>query len=1151
MLMTLSLELGLNAAHSFTIDDDNWVQFESDPDDLDGINNSWKKAIDFMIKEKKSGMIYWTGQIGHVTSLFAEPDASGKVMISAFEPEQPQYSSMPMEVRPKPGQTRNDEALAAIYDKSIIRFDATTAPTIVALKRLFFPDATIDTLKARHFTKLVVFEKPLRPQDELPLVVLDKHGYAVPQGERQDEEIARRDKDMVYMQRHNLLALQDMVQNDRRRLARVQELGREKQAWLDKVQESLSPEDVKKHEAIMLNHFKEGNDIIKAADEKRKRYVFEHMRQQMPEQLPAEGTPYEYRGKPFVLADFENFIDLRDDLGRDISVAMMALNSEMEKARDLRRTNAQQALPLQVDLQLELLDQKLVRLIELYKKYDSKLDEYERSIAAIDPSKITVELPYRRSAFIPRKPTIAGTYTELGALYKALQDQEEEARIARVRSEETHKWLSDHATDVTTIDEYPKVRIRYEEQLRALRNADRLLEEFRAVYNIHKINDVQAKRKQEQRAQDDANREKEELVRKQAAPPPPPPPAAAPERAAPEPAPPQLAPAAPDDAAKPPDDEMEGHGKPNNIHESLRKFQIAKRMLYRATHSADSENPRLMASLRAALQKRYQTYVAFKEGMVIEPRTYKPWHRSNAENAAREAAIEASADAPPRRHRKMAPLPPSEELLKMKGGSKSSGFIQRMLAENSRYHYVNPNGKRRRAGHEWPVSKRRSYGWIRGTEAADEDETDPRGQPNYMTMEQILATYPPDSEERGRYLATLVDDTHPEMKEFRQFDPYGQQDWRNEMVERSDWITDKFPQPPSSSEDEGESDSDQEPPPEDDEEDEEEDQYHQGHDPDPEPPAQPARVRRRGISPVERRDLGPVVTGPRRPRRSRRLQGGAGGSPSGSETDSESEGERHARIHEEGRLRGGMLAFKRMQEAKHVAADRSCFNQTAAFHSHYHPEVKNFYYKTYEPSSHNGKFHGIRKEQGIMRFEQALGIKATQYDAIDDKEIPQPGLRAVLFDAQEGHYSGTVHTIGHIYPFTYDPESGTLAFYDPPQERDVRLAKQAGEAIHSGFTHIDARTLPRKYNLHNLAVDTHPNTDEIIFIRSITVYEIPVSTRPGTHRFDPQTKHGFYVRDAKPNPDEDFDDPDFEIFLKERYKEENAEPPHKRAKVGS
>ena len=619
--------------------------------------------------------------------------------------------------------------------------------------------------------------------------------------------------------------------------------------------------------------------------------------------------------------------------------------------------------------------------------------------------------------------------------------------------------------------------------------------------------------------------------------------AAAPAAAAPA----AAAPAAP----PPPSGPAFGQGKPvSNIHEAMRKFQMAKRMLHRATNSADSENPRLMASLRDALQKRYQTYLAFKEGMVVEPRTYKPWHRSNAENAARQAHIEAAAEAPPRRHRKMAPLPSADELMKMKGGSKSSGFIQRMLAENSRYHYVNPNGKRRRAGHEWPVSKRRSYGWIRGTEAADEDETDPRGQPNYMTMEQILATYPPDSEERGRYLATLLDDSHPEMKEFRQFDPYGQQDWRNEMVNRSDWITDKFPQPPSSSEDEGESDSDQEPPPEDDEEDEEEDQYHQGHDPDPEPPAQPARVRRRGISPVERRDLGPVVTGPRRPRRSRRLQGGAGGSRSGSETDSESEGERHARIHEEGRLRGGMLAFRRMQEAKHVAADRSCFNQTAAFHSHYHPEVKNFYYKTYEPS-HNGKYHGIKKVQGIMRFEEALGIKATQYEAIDDKEIPQPGLRAVLLDAQEKHYSGTVHTIGHIFPFTYDPETGTLAFYDPPQEREVRLAKQAGEAIHSGFTHIDARTLPRKYNLHNLAIDTHPNTDEIIFIRAINVYEIPVSTRPGTHRFDPQTKHGFYVRDAKPNPDEDFDDPDFEIFLKERYKEENAEPPHKRAKVES
>lgn len=244
-----------------------------------------------------------------------------------------------------------------------------------------------------------------------------------------------------------------------------------------------------------------------------------------------------------------------------------------------------------------------------------------------------------------------------------------------------------------------------------------------------------------------------------------------------------------------------------------------------------------------------------------------------------------------------------------------------------------------------------------------------------------------------------------------------------------------------------------------------------------------------------------------------------------------------------------------MKESKHCAANNSCFNQTASFHSHYFSQHPNFYSTVREPmqlvhafdpktkaTRVYGKYHGVKREEGIKRYESALGVKAKKYVDVNNFSQTRPPVRDILIDAQKNHYAGTIHTPGHIFPWTYDPEVDKLAFWDIPQEKELRKIDEYNEMrgddeeemkVPERFVHIDANTLPEDYNLARLAEDTHDG--EYIEIESLNVYEVPVSTAGGVHKYFPKLMEGAFVPDAKPNPDEDFDDPEFEEFMNAKY----------------
>lgn len=254
-------------------------------------------------------------------------------------------------------------------------------------------------------------------------------------------------------------------------------------------------------------------------------------------------------------------------------------------------------------------------------------------------------------------------------------------------------------------------------------------------------------------------------------------------------------------------------------------------------------------------------------------------------------------------------------------------------------------------------------------------------------------------------------------------------------------------------------------------------------------------------------------------------------------------------------MHGGMLAYRRMKEAKHCVANRSCFNQTAGFHSHYFSQFPDFYKKVREPmqlvprvdpktkaTKLFGIFNGVDRDEGIKRYEQALGAKAKKYTDTNNRSQTKPPLRDILVDAQKNHYAGTVHMRGHIFPWTYDPEVDKLAFWDIPQQKEIKEIQDYNDSLEDGeeemeiperFVHIDANTLPEGYHLGNLAEDTHDGTYHEI--ESINVYEIPVSTAGGVHRFFPKLMEGAFIPDPKPNPDENFDDPEFEEYMNAKY----------------
>ena len=116
-------------------------------------------------------------------------------------------------------------------------------------------------------------------------------------------------------------------------------------------------------------------------------------------------------------------------------------------------------------------------------------------------------------------------------------------------------------------------------------------------------------------------------------------------------------------------------------------------------------------------------------------------------------------------------------------GTQKAGLIQKLLAENMRWHYVSPEGRANTLGRRYrrdPI-----YGWMPNTYLSNSavDEVD-RGQPQYMTRAQINQLEPMNRS----HPMNIVDDTGPPLE--MEFQPY------TLMRRRSEWIEQKFPRRP-------------------------------------------------------------------------------------------------------------------------------------------------------------------------------------------------------------------------------------------------------------------------------------------------------------------------------------------------------------------
>lgn len=378
-------------------------------------------------------------------------------------------------------------------------------------------------------------------------------------------------------------------------------------------------------------------------------------------------------------------------------------------------------------------------------------------------------------------------------------------------------------------------------------------------------------------------------------------------------------------------------------------------------------------------------------------------------------------------------------------GSKASGWIQKLLSENMRWHYLHPDGKARRQQRNYPdLLGAHEYGWVGDTyESNDRDNEVPRGQPNYMTAQQVARLQPMNQ----GHPRNILNDRGP--RNATQFDPYEHMN----ALKRSGWINVKFPRRP------------------------------------PAPRVQPARRAKRarghgmphdsGSESDDECDRGRMYhRGANRtiamPTMHRHLQMRA----ADSDDDSDSDVLRPSR-----HMHGGMLAVRRMQQAGVRFPYASCAPTAVAFLSHFYPELSQHVYSAAQ-ASHESLTKMIGDALHVQPFQVLFNA--------DEYTRKSQAYRIMLEVAMNG-YSGLITYIkdggrGHVVAFVSNRtdndtknvhKKDEIVFFDPVQESGPMQAADP-------FYHA-----ARKLNINRL------NADNCTFENFAQLLQVPAGSITG------------------------------------------------------